>query len=123
MTAERLNPVTAIPRSLPLSTNGIISGSGFTMSCMRPLIKSTMPCIEPLYGTCWMSMPADALNNSPPRCDDVPLPAEGNSSWPGRRFASAMTSLTVFAGSAGCTTMSSGAEEIRITGARSLSGS
>ena len=109
--------------SLPDLMKGSISGSTLIIILMRPLTRSSTPCVTILCGTCSMSMPAISLNISPARCEAVPLPAEGKVSSPGWRFASAINSLTVFTGIDGCTTSTSGADDINMIGARSFSGS
>lgn len=37
----------------------------------------------PRYGTCWILVPAMALNSSPARCVPPPVPDELNDSLPG----------------------------------------
>ncbi|MNC96525.1 hypothetical protein D3C83_139220 [compost metagenome] len=53
----------------------------------------------PLCGTCTMSMPAAALNISPPKCVELPVPAEVKLSWPGFALAIAIRSFTDFTSS------------------------
>ena len=52
-----------------------------------------------------------------------PLPAEPKVSLPGFALASAISSVTVFAGTDGCTTSTRGATCVRLTGAKSFTGS
>ena len=76
---------------------------------------------EPLYGTCTISTFARLLNNSSDRCGLVPMPGEPTVSVPGFALASAITSFTVFAGTEGCTAITSVTSDISDTGSKSFS--
>jgi hypothetical protein len=70
----------------------------------------------PLYGTWAMSMPVLKRNSSPDMCTDWPRPDDANDSLPGLAFASATSSATVFAGTAGFTTSTLGLEITEVIG-------
>ncbi len=70
-----------------------------------------------------MSTPVIVLNISPEMCCEVPLPADPKLSWLGRLFASAMNSLTFFAGSVACTTSMFGCVASIVIGLKSFSAS
>src|SRR5688572_9007812 len=89
---------------------------------VSPLTREPIDGPPPLYGT-WVSlMPVDCFSISIERWLVVPAPLEA-ALRPPVFFASATSSFADFAGTLGCTTRTSGVEEIQLTGARSLSGS
>ena len=53
----------------------------------RLVSRSCIAGAEPRYGTCCISIPVIALNNSPDMCTDVPLPEEAMLTLPGLAFA------------------------------------
>ena len=65
-----------------------------------------------------MSMPAMLLNSSPDMCGAPPVPLEANVSLPGLALPYAMSSFTLFTGSLGLTTSTSGTTCVRITGSK-----
>ena len=69
-----------------------------------PESTSIIAMPAPLYGMWTISMPAIDLNNSPHRCGEPPLPLEAKFICPGFALASAISSLMLFAGTAGLTT-------------------
>src|SRR5262245_8801405 len=71
----------------------------------------------------WVYQSRVGLNSSPERCGVVPSPAEAKLYLPGLAFISAMSSLTVFAGTEGCTVGTLGETAAGVTGAKSLKGS
>jgi hypothetical protein len=68
-----------------------------------------------------MRMSARLLNSSAARCSGVPVPPEEKLNAPGFCRASAMKSLTVFAGTLACSTRMYCAVASSVTGARSRS--
>ena len=66
-----------------------------------------------------MSVFVMLLKSSKERCGDVPTPVVPYSSLPGLAFASAMNSLSVFAGTLGCTTSMFGVNPMRASIAKS----
>ncbi|MNC88198.1 hypothetical protein D3C83_39900 [compost metagenome] len=68
-----------------------------------------------------MLIPAMDLNSSPDRCVPDPLPPDAKLICPGLDFASATSSFTDFAGTAGLTIRTYGADATRVTGAKSFS--
>jgi len=56
-------------------------------------------------------------------CGALPGPPEPKVSWPGRAFASAMSSFTDFTGTDGRTTNSNGEDVTSVIGAKSRIGS
>src|SRR4051794_40729583 len=104
----RLAVVTASARSLPLLTNGIEDGVESNMNCTCPETTSVSAGVLPLYGTCCILTPTSALNCSPARCDEDPVLEDAKFILAGFALAYAMKSLTVFACSAGETSISSG---------------
>jgi len=56
-------------------------------------------------------------------CGALPGPPEPKVSWPGRAFASAMSSFTDFTGTDGRTTNSNGEDVMSVIGAKSRIGS
>src|SRR5258706_4422098 len=121
--AMRFNVEVASPRNLPDLMNGTGSGMGYSMNCSLPLMTSSTPGPEPLYGTWTALMPAIMLKSSVPRCIEDPLPADGKSSSPGFFLASAISSCVVLTGSDGCTHRISGAAVSIEIGATSFWGS
>ena len=73
---ERFRPPVPSILSRPACTWVSTVGMLLNASCTRPAIKSVMPGAVPLYGTCTMSTPASDLNNSPPKCGEVPVPTD-----------------------------------------------
>src|SRR4051812_33731380 len=69
-------------------------------------MRSAVACGPPLYGTCTSLMPVRFLSSSPARCPGEPVLDEPYVSWPGRAFASVMSSATVLDGKDGCATSS-----------------
>jgi hypothetical protein len=67
--------------------------------------------------------PAAASNASPAMCCVLPTPEDAYFKSPGFAFASATSSFTSFAGTAGFTTSTFGTTTIRPTGCRSFNGS
>ena len=90
---------------------------------IRPAIRSVTACEPTRYGTWMTSMPVNRLNSSPLRCPGVPFPADPNINSPGRRFASATNSGSVFAGSTLLTDSTAPDVPSSAIGARSLTGS
>ena len=84
-----------------------------------PPIRSATAAPPPLYGTCTTSTPAIDLNSSPVRWVALPMPLEAKLSWPGRCFASAMSSIIDFTGIEGCTTSTCEDAPVSVTGAKS----
>lgn len=70
-----------------------------------------------------MLKPAIELNISIARCAPPPLPDVPELSCPGFALASAMNSLSVFAGSAACTVTRYGVTAASVIGAKSRTGS
>ena len=68
-------------------------------------------------------MPARLLNIADATCPVEPLPDAATVSSPGLRLASAMNSFTVFTGSAGLTTSTSGTSLVCEMATKSLTGS
>ena len=66
-----------------------------------------------------MSAPVIILNISAARCDEPPVPLEAKLSVPGLALANWTSSLIDFTGTAGWTTTTSGADAIRLIGAKS----
>src|SRR5262249_22232829 len=77
----------------------------------------------PANGTCAIWTPAMRLNISPARWLGPPTPDDANICSPGCARASAMYSASVFAGTDGCTTSTTGLRDSSDTGAKSLTGS
>ena len=86
-----------------------------------PPSTSAIAAPLPLYETCVTMMPAIDMNSSPNRCCPPPPPEEAQSSLPGWGRASAMSSLTDFTPSDGCTTSTFGEEANIATCAKSFS--
>src|SRR5947207_7046320 len=72
---------------------------------------------------CRAWIPATELNSSPKRCAVAAVPEEAKVYLPGFAFNSATNSFASAAGNEGCTTRAKGTAAIRLTGARSFSGS
>src|SRR3977135_1166909 len=77
----------------------------------------------PLYGTWRAVMSAIELNSSVIRCAVAPVPEEENAYLSGFARTCAMNSLAFDAGNEGCVTSAKGAAAIRLTAAKSFSGS
>ncbi len=73
----------------------------------------------PLYGTWDICTPVIDLNISPERWIELPAPEDAKLSLPGLILPYAMSSCTVFTGSAGFTTRTLGTDAIIVTGAKS----
>src|SRR5688572_12135169 len=88
----------------PVRTYGSDDAGVENCSGTSPAISAINPGPEPLYGIISILTPAISLNSSAAICG-VPLtPGDAAASAPGRALASAITSLTVRAGTEGCTT-------------------
>src|SRR5207253_8074722 len=85
-TDERLAVVTASARSLPAFASGHAVVILSKVIATRPPTTSCSAGGLPLYGMCCMSTPAIALNSSPDKCCEVPLPLEAKLYLPGFAF-------------------------------------
>src|SRR5829696_3337408 len=85
-----------------------------------PEITAVVAGALPLYGTWSISTPVIDLNNSPARWPGAPAPLEENVSAPRLAFASAINSLTVFAGTEGCSASTFGTVATAVIGAKSF---
>jgi hypothetical protein len=70
---------------------------------------------------CVIFAPVSVLNSSPAQCCGPPGPADAYDS--GLFFDSSMSSLTVFAGTLGCTARIMGIDTSMLTGMKSFTGS
>src|SRR5262249_35028793 len=104
MEGERRAVVTAMPRSLPFLPYETAEGMVAKHADTSPPTSAIIDGPPPLYGTCTIFTPVRLLKYSPARCAADPLPDEEYASCPGRALASAVSSLTVLAGTDGCTT-------------------
>src|SRR6218665_456646 len=98
---ERLALVTASALSLPAFTCGMAERMVSNISCAWPPITSVSAGALPLYGMCVIFTPAIEANSSAARWVDWPLPDDAKLSTPGLALASAMSSVTSFAGRPG----------------------
>ncbi len=78
-------------------------------------------CEPPLNGTWSIRIPAMLVNSAPLRYRK--LPEEAYDTSPGRAFASAISSLTFFAGTDGCATIMLGSRAAGVMAAKSRTGS
>src|SRR5258706_1613656 len=78
-----------------------------------------MPGVELLYGTWIKRICAMLANSSIDKWGLVPKPAEAISTWPGRAFAKAIISFTVFAGTDGCSIIRLGTNTACVIGVKS----
>ena len=101
------------------SANGAMSNIIMTW----PPIRSWLAGAAPLYGTCTMSTFAVSLKSSAAMWPELPTPCDAYVRSPFLALASATSSFTDFAGSAGCITSTFGAVPIRMTGLKSFTGS
>src|SRR3954467_15116407 len=88
-----------------------------------PLMMSVIAGAVPLYGTWRALMPAWWLKSSAKRCAVAPVPDEEKVYLSGFFFSSSMNSRALFAGNDGLVTITYALRQIRLIGARSLSGS
>ena len=88
--------------------------------CASPAATAMSAGAAPLYGTCVMLMPAIILNSSPARWPVPASPEEPKLIVPGFALASAISSFTEAAGSAGCTISASGLSPMSATGSEVL---
>src|SRR5713101_900025 len=79
----RISVVTASARSLPDLMNSIEDGILSNIASTVPPIRSVSAGPEPRYGTWVILTPVIAMNNSPDRCTDVPLPDDAMLILPG----------------------------------------
>ena len=70
-------------------------------TCTCPPIASVSACAPPLYGMFCMRTPASMLKTSPAMREPDALPDDAKLICPGRAFANAMNSFSVFAGTEG----------------------
>ena len=120
-TAVRFALVTAMPRNRPLNTCGALSTTFATSRLVCPPTAAVVAGAPPLYGTFTMRMPTASANSSPAMRPPPRMLATLQVSSRGRARASATSSLTLCAGSDGCTQMISGLNATRLTPDRSLS--
>ena len=72
-----------------------------------------------MYGTCVRFTSAIAANNAPPRCVELPVPADGYRMEPGLALATAISSPTLLIGNAGFTATTNGDTPTIDTGEKS----
>src|SRR5688500_2406153 len=120
---ERFSLVIAIARTRPGVISGCAEGMLLNEKSTSPLASAVIDGALPLYGICVMSTPILIFKSSPARCWELPLPDEEKLSLPGFFFATAMNSLTVFAGYDGWTSRRFGLVAKTAIGAKSLTGS
>src|SRR5687767_5829406 len=119
----RFAAVTASARILPDFTCGCADSTVETEALISPEMRLMNAAPEPLNSTCCMSTPAVCLNSSAVMCGLVPTPGEPNVSCPGLALASAMSSFTLFAGTAALTVMICTASTTHDMGAKSRTAS
>src|SRR5439155_4546680 len=79
--------VTASARSFPALMNASDEGRLSNINWTWPPMRSVSAGALPLYGTCVICTPVMALNSSPERWIDVPLPDDAKLSFPGFALA------------------------------------
>ena len=112
--------VTASARSLPAFTCGSTAATLANIMSTSPASSAVVAGAPPLYGTWTTFTPAMTLNISPAMWKPLPLLAEAKLSLPGCALASAISSSTFFAGTAGFTTSTNGPVASMLTGSKSL---
>src|ERR1035437_3369772 len=118
--ARRLMLLTPRARILPACTCGSAVSGPLNDMVIWPATTSVMAWPPLLYGT-WISATLVIESNSAPaRCVGPAIPADPYVSSPRLFLASAISSLTDFAGTDGCTTSIMGVVPISMTGAMSL---
>ena len=65
----------------------MIEGMLSKITCTWPPSMSVIAGAAPRYGTCCILMPVIAMNISPDRCTEVPLPDEAMFTLPGLALA------------------------------------
>src|SRR5512136_496939 len=122
-TAMRPRAPTPSARSVPDLMYGTVWATDGNVTLVWPPTTLSIDGPPPRNGTCTMSTPAISLNSSPPRCWNVPIPADAYSRSPGFALASVMNSLTEVTGTDGCTTSTLVPWASSATGVKSLMGS
>src|SRR5262245_11645397 len=115
--------VTASARSLQSlmccqAGGGVRHDSGVCPARFEPIARPPL-----LNGTCTRSSLSDSRNNSPSRCDGVPVPGEAKLYLPGLALITVISSRTVCAGTDGWTASTVVVETASVTGSKSLIGS
>jgi hypothetical protein len=82
---------------------GITLVGVWNVNCTSPLSAAARAGALPLYGTCSNWIPLFRFSSSPTRCWPLPFPGELKRTEPSFFFASAINSVTEFAGTEGCT--------------------
>ena len=85
-------------------------------SWICPVTTPRFDAAMPLYGTCTSLTPVISSKSAPAIWEGEPFPVEPKFSWPGRLFASAMSSFTLFAASVLLPTKSSGVSPTSVMG-------
>ena len=98
ISAVRFNVAMPMGRMRPALISAFSAGRPEQNICICPDSTSVVATPAPLYGTCTMSMPATVFNSSPHKCGEPPTPDEAKLILRGLAFASAISSLTLFAG-------------------------
>ena len=93
------------------------------MKLTRPAITSVRAGALPRNGTCVILAPESVSTSAAARCAEPPFPAEAYDTSPGFAFAACTTSWTELNGASARVTMTSGRNETRLIGAKSLIGS
>src|SRR5215470_3877739 len=98
-------------------------GSAVNAIGVWPPMVDVMAGPAPVNGTMTRSRPKLSLNNSPDRCGVEPVPGCAKLYLPGLALISAISSLTLLAGTDGATVSTFGDAAIKVIGAKSLNGS
>src|SRR5665213_2505127 len=104
----RLTASTASPRNFPALILPSAGGRAVKAICVSPAMVELIACAAPGNGTCTRSRPNFCLNNSPDKCGVEPMPGPAKLYLFGLALISAISSLTLFAGTDGLTTMTLG---------------
>src|SRR5262249_29451814 len=120
---ERLVLSTAMPRSLPSLMLLIAGGSAGNAIGVWPPMVEFAPGAAPLNGTVTRSSPYFCLNSSPARCGVEPVAGCAKLYFPGLALMSSISSLRVFAGTAGLTETTFGDAATSVIGEKFLIGS
>src|SRR5215470_1732337 len=120
---ERVLLVTASARNLPALICGTAGVRALNPIWVWPATTAATAGPPPLNGTCTMSSPSDRRNCSPARCGGAPVPPEAKVYLPGLALTSAISSLTLLAGTDGLTVSTVVEDAASVTGAKSLIGS
>src|ERR671911_1357949 len=118
---ERFTANTESARRLPAFTCGTAGASVVNMIGVWPATVDWIAGPAPGNGTCTMSTPVTSRNRSPERCGVVPTPAWAKLLYlQGLAFITATNSLTVFAGTVGCTITTLAISPTIVSGMKSL---